>query len=238
MALASIARAACRLSFRVSVARAVTLAALATTAAGCAATPTQAGSESTDATNDAVKSKKKQHAATLARALAELDRQMDAYSPYYDDSPDGRRQNGARISGCWANPAGSDLTDMQKAFYCAMPLEFRICNTVVLLATKATKDVDARYAGYLKCKDEVASVLDDASFDYSSDVDQAYRKVFLEQDPTWSSEAVIAAQRPGPGDDFPTLLGRIVESLVQEGADLGNDRVTAWADEVQANGGA
>lgn len=180
----------------------------------------------------------KKNAAVVRRALVELDAQMDAYSAWYDDSLDGRRQNGARISGCWANPAGKDLTDVQKAFYCSMPLEFRMCNTVVLLETKATKDVGERRRGYLACKAEVAGVMRDPSFHYSADVDAAYLHLFLEQDPAWSPTSIVAEKRPDPGRPFPALLAAIADSLAEEGVELGLDALAGWAAEVRAGGGA
>jgi hypothetical protein len=212
---------------------AIALLFMALSAVACSSST---GAESSDLSESATPTQDK--TATVTRALAELDRQMDAYSPYYDESPDGRRQNGARIAGCWANPAGSDLSDVQKAFYCSMPLEFRICNTVVLLSTKTTKDVDSRYQGYLNCQAKVAGVLSDSTFEYSADVDQAYRKVFLEQDASWTPASMVSDKRPDAFDPFPVLLGRIVDSLVEEGTDLGNDTVLGWADEVKKSGGA
>src|SRR5258706_14073464 len=43
-------------------------------------------------------------------AIAKLDAQRNSapFAPYYAD--------GARVEGCWANPAGSKLTEIQKAF--------------------------------------------------------------------------------------------------------------------------
>jgi len=34
-----------------------------------------------------------------------------------------------RFEACWINPAADKLSDIQKAYYCAVPLEVRLCNT-------------------------------------------------------------------------------------------------------------
>lgn len=172
--------------------------------------------------------------AVVARALAELAAQMEGrYAPYYLDADSGRFQDGARVAGCWKNPAGKDLTDVQKAFYCSMPLELRLCNTLQLLGSK---DLTVRYSGYQACKSNVASMLHDPSFLYSEDVDAAYQHLFLEQDPAWSDDAIVAANRPENSASFPALLAQIVASLDQEAIDLAAPELKTIKDQLVADG--
>jgi len=197
----------------------VMLVAVAAVASGCAATSEDSGTASQDVTTSKAE-------PVVQRALAQLDAQMDSYTAYYDDSPDGIRQNGSRIAGCWANPAGKKLTDLQKAFYCSMPLEFRLCNTVKLLSTNDT-DVEARYQGYVECKATLASALGDDSFNYSADVDQAYRHLFLEQSSDWAVTSIVEAKRPHSPHGFPYLLVKIVGTLAAEAEDLASEAFSA-----------
>jgi len=168
-------------------------------------------------------------------AIAKLDalRTGDPIGPYYED--------GARMEGCWRNPAGNKLTDLKKAFYCSMPLEFRLCNTIVLLTTDDSK-VDERYQGYLDCQTKVDAVFGNAGlFRFDDDVDAMYKTLFLESR-TLSAEdtaSVVGAHKPAlTSRSFTVVLLAIGRSLVQEAADMAARELTSMADDVKAESGA
>lgn len=82
-----------------------------------------------------------------------------------------------RVEACWKNPLGDDLSENEKAFYCQFPLEFRLCNSPVLLATKAEpeKHYALRVKGYQECK----KITGFTKLLASEDVDQLYSDLFL-----------------------------------------------------------
>jgi hypothetical protein len=149
--------------------------------------------------------------------LAKLDAQRggNPIGPYYKD--------GARIEGCWRNPAGSKLTDLQKALYCSMPLEFRLCNTIVLLKTDESR-VDDRYQGYLDCQKKVDGVFGSrGEFVYDSDVNAMYKRLFLQGAKLSAADEanVVAARKPVFSTrPFPVVIVAIVEGLTKESVDL------------------
>lgn len=167
--------------------------------------------------------------------IAKLDalRTGDPIGPYYED--------GARMEGCWRNPAGNKLSDLRKAFYCSMPLEFRLCNTIVLLSTDEP-DVDKRYQGYLACQAKVDAVFGNAGlFRFDADVNTMYQKLFLESR-TLSAEdtaSVVAAHKPTlTSRSFTLILLAIGRSLASEAADLALRGLTSMADDVKTQSGA
>lgn len=138
--------------------------------------------------------------------------------------------DGVRAEGCWRNPAGKKLTDLKKAFYCSMPLEFRLCNTIVLL-TNDESDVEARRSGYFDCKTKVERVFGGRGlFQFDSNVDDVYGRLYLRGE-TLSDEDtadVVARNKPAFGSSgFPVLLAEIGASLVREGADMSLDSLAS-----------
>jgi hypothetical protein len=170
----------------------------------------------------------------VTAAIAKLDAQRSdpQIAPYYAD--------GNRIEGCWRNPAGSKLTDLKKAFYCAMPLELRLCNTVVLLSTDDA-DVGPRYDAYLACQAKVDAVFGGKGlFVYDDDVNAAYKKLFLEGGRLAASDtaAVVDASKPTYSDrSFARILLAIADGLAGEVADLGLEDLRAMEDDFHAAGG-
>ena len=138
------------------------------------------------------------------------------------------------------NPAGHDLSDAQKSLYCAMPLEFRVCNTVVLLTVDGAK-VDERYQGYLDCQSKVdAAFGHEGLFHFSDDVNQMYRRLFLEKETLSASDtaAFVARNRPpSSGHWFATILLSITRSLAAEAADLAAAALTSMVDDVKTVSG-
>ena len=167
--------------------------------------------------------------------IASLRAQREAapLRPYYAD--------GSRQEGCWRNPAGSDLSELQKAVYCAMPLELRLCNTPVLLLAD---DVEARYRGYLSCKEKVDAVFAPLGargmFAYGPEVDAVYRQVFLEQRPLPARdvERIVEANRPeDSGRPFALVLAAIAASLAAEARDLALGGLMALVDGYERDTG-
>lgn len=159
-------------------------------------------------------------------------RSGDPIGTYYED--------GARIEGCWRNPAGNKLTDLKKAFYCAMPLEFRLCNTIVLLTTDEAK-VSERYQGYLDCQKKVDGVFGGKGlFRFDADVDAMYKKLYLEG-ATLSADdtaSVVAANKPAfSSRSFPVVLLAIGRSLAKEAVDIAARGLTSMADDVKTETG-
>ncbi|MBS2017996.1 MAG: hypothetical protein JST00_34285 [Deltaproteobacteria bacterium] len=148
------------------------------------------------------------------------------FAGFYDD--------GVRVEACWANPAGSKLTELQKAVYCAMPLELRLCNTPVLLTTPKT-DVAGRYAGYERCKTRLEQLLGRrGEVAYDASIDRVYRDIYLEGGTLSAADTarIVKAARPASsGRAFPSLLASIVTSLKTEGRDL----AMQWLDGLAAD---
>jgi hypothetical protein len=200
-------------------------------ATGCSASTDT--SDAANGTSSAVASARLDVAAVRA-VVAKLDAQRADVSnaSYYAD--------GSRVEGCWLNPAGNKLSDLQKALYCSMPLEFRLCNTVVLLSTDES-DVATRYAGYLDCQAKVDAVFGGHGlFRYGSDVDDVYKSLYLERatlDPADESSVVAAAKPTYSGRSFPRVLLSIGASLTEEAADLATGSLEDLVGAFQAAGG-
>jgi hypothetical protein len=162
-------------------------------------------------------------------AIAKLDKQRNGapIGPFYAD--------GTRMEGCWRNPAGDKLSDLQKSFYCSMPLEFRICNTVVLL-TSNESDVDKRFQGYLDCQTKVDAVFGSKKlFVYDDDISTIYKELFLKRGalPDADTTRIVAAAKPTFGSSsFTVILAEILASLGKEAVELSaaglEDMVTAY----------
>lgn len=207
---------------------------LATTTAlvGCAAdAPTD---DDVDSDSAEAISKGKIDERTVTKIIAALDAQRAAtpIGRYYED--------GARVEGCWLNPAGAKLTPLKKAFYCAMPLEFRLCNTVVLL-THDESQVDARYRGYLDCQRKVDAVFGGrGKFVYGAETNALYRALYLEgaSPPAADAARIVAAHQPrASGRSFAPVLLDIERSLAREAADLSLDGLRAMVDDFRRAGG-
>jgi hypothetical protein len=160
-------------------------------------------------------------------AIAELQAQLTTppLQPYYSD--------GTRVEGCWLNPAGNKLTDIKKAFYCSMPLEFRLCNTIVLLSTQDSQ-VDERWQGFLRCEQRLDAIYQGSgAFLYDATVSATYYWLFLNDqsglDPSQEASVVAANRPPSSGRTFVSLLGSIVTSL---GAEAGDAAVQGFQDLV------
>jgi len=212
---------------------ALLLLALATTAAvaGCAADASTDDAESDSA--EAI-SKGVVDAKAVTRVIAALDAQRAAapIGRYYED--------GARVEGCWLNPAGAKLTPLKKAFYCAMPLEFRLCNTVVLL-THDESQVSARYQGYLDCQRKVDAVFGGRGrFVYGAETNALYRALYLEgaSPPAADAARIVEAHQPrASGRSFAPVLLDIERSLAREAADLSLDGLRTLVDDFRRAGG-
>jgi hypothetical protein len=193
------------------------------------------GSASDDASasqSDLVKPALAVDDVNAAIATLRAQREGDPIGPYYAD--------GNRLEGCWRNPAGAKLTDLKKAFYCSMPLEFRLCNTVVLLTTDESK-VEERYAGYLSCQRKVDAVFGGTGlFVYDPKINAIYRTLYLEGSPLPAADTadVVAANKPPFTDrPFPVVLAAIGAGLTQEALDLSADALRSMVDDFLTAGG-
>ena len=165
-------------------------------------------------------------------AIAELQAQLTTLplQPYYSD--------GVRVEGCWLNPAGSKLTDIKKAFYCSMPLEFRLCNTIVLLSTQDSQ-VDERWQGFLGCEQRLDGIYrGSGSFLYDDKVSATYYWLFLNGQsglsPSQEASIVDANRPPSSGRTFPSLLVSIVSSLGAEAVDAAVQGFQDLVDEAES----
>lgn len=190
---------------------------------GCS-TPVEESASDEAQINASAEAKASLDADAVNAAIAELQRARESVpiGAYYED--------GSRIEGCWRNPAGAKLTDLKKAFYCSMPLEFRLCNTIVLLTTEES-EVTQRYQGYLDCQKKVDGVFgNDGRFTFSDDVNAMYEKLYLKGDALPPSDAakVVAANKPVlSGRSFPIVLLAIGKSLTKEAVDLSLDALSS-----------
>ena len=149
------------------------------------------------------------------RAAVDAQRNGDRLGKYYAD--------GNRVEGCWRNPVGNKLSDLQKAFYCAMPLGLRLCNSVELLAIDESK-VDERYDAYLACQKKVDAVFGGTGeFVYDDNINAVYKQLFLDRAPLSADDtaSVVTRNKPAFSDrSFPVILLAIGAGLVSEGGDL------------------
>lgn len=145
--------------------------------------------------------------------------------------------DGARVEGCWRNPAGDKLSDLKKAFYCSMPLEFRLCNTVVLLATDDAK-VDERYRGYQSCKAKVETVFGNKGlFEFDAKTDAVYKQLFLKSETLSAADTkiIVDAQKPTfSSKSFTRLLLEIGWSLTEEATALALEGLSSLASAYHA----
>jgi len=145
-------------------------------------------------------------------------------------------ENGSRLEGCWRNPAGKKLTDLKKSVYCSMPLELRLCNTLVLL-TVDERAVEERFRGYQGCKKKVDAVFGGRGlFAYGADVDAVYREIYLEGATLGAADTkrIVAQNAPAISNrSFPAVLGSIVASLAREAATLHADALDSMVRDVQ-----
>ena len=143
-----------------------------------------------------------------------------------------------RIRGCWQNPKGSNLTDLQKAVYCAMPLEFRLCNSPVLIKVGDKDFKDDEYVIHdllivsrlcqAKTKEQFG-----ARFAFSQDVENLYLRTFLRQQSGLSAAdeaALIAAHRPKTQEPFAIELVSIAAGVTKEAILLGKDPISLVKD--------
>ncbi len=194
---------------------------------GCAgAEPDDAG-QSEAAMNAAMSKGDGVSASAVRDAIGVLAAQRSTapLGTYYED--------GNRLEGCWRNPAGNKLTDLKKAFYCSMPLEFRLCNTVVLLTTDEAK-VDARYQGYLDCQKKVDRVFgSEGRFVYDANINAVYKHLYLEGQTLSDAEteSIVSANKPAyTSRSFVIVLAAIGESLAREAIDLSMSSLSEMVD--------
>lgn len=166
-------------------------------------------------------------------ALATLRAQTTTgpYAKYYAD--------GVRVEACWRNPAGNKLTNLKKAFYCSMPLEFRLCNTVKLL-TIDESDVDGRYQGFLDCQKTVDAMLGGTGeFVYDDAVNDTYKRLYLQGRSLGAArdEAIVSAHKPRYGNkSFAQLLAKVVAGLAAEGRDVASAEFDAMVTAAKDTG--
>ena len=195
-------------------------AVLASTACA-AAGPDDAASGSADITAGSPR------LAATERAFAELDRMRsaDPIGRYYEGGTES-----TRVRACWANPAGRDLTDMQKAFYCAVPLELRLCNSPIILhndlKTATAGDQNETFTlnnGWKQCQGSTETLFP-GRFAWTAEINDLYLNLFLRQSSglTAAEEArIIGGHKPTSAGFFPTLLVSSVALLNDEAGDFG-----------------
>lgn len=160
--------------------------------------------------------------AATERAFAQLDA-MKAAPPigqFYEGGTES-----TRVRACWKNPVARKLTDMQKAFYCAVPLELRLCNSPLMLrnaideATAGDQNVTFNLnSGFKRCQAETEKLFA-GRFVWTPEIDDLYLNLFLRRDSglTEAEEArIIEAHRPKSGGFFPFLLVGAAASLDDE----------------------
>jgi hypothetical protein len=196
-----------------------------------AACSSQTDSADSDSNSSDVVTSQTLDANAVDAVLTKLAAQRAAapIGPWYKDP--------TRLEGCWRNPAGDKLSDLQKTLYCSMPLELRLCNTVVLLTTDDAKR-DERYRGFLDCQQKVDAVFGGKGlFVYGDDVNAMYKTLFLEGGTLASQDLshVVSANKPAFTErPFTILLATIASGLVDEAAKLGLSALKSMIDEYVA----
>ena len=160
-------------------------------------------------------------AAVTARGLARLAaiRSSPPLARYYE----GGRES-TRVRACWKNPAASKLSELQKAFYCSVPLEVRLCTSPQLLRGRE-RPLEERLQGFRRCQRRAIDMLGDA-VDMGEDVADLFFNILLRQRSGLSAAdeaAFIDAERPTEGGFFPVLLVGTVVSLTAEARELNLD---------------
>jgi hypothetical protein len=184
---------------------------------GCATASSDASATSGEAESTGVVAPAR---ADVETAIASLDAQRngDRLGKYYAD--------GNRVEGCWRNPVGNKLSDLQKAFYCAMPLELRLCNSVELLAIDESK-VDERYDAYLACQKKVDAVFGGTGeFVYDDNINAVYKQLFLNRAALSADDTagIVTKNKPTFTDrSFTVILLEIGAGLASEAGDLAVD---------------
>lgn len=202
------------------------------TVTGCAATE---GDDDGDAAQAAIAAPRDALAEDVAAAFDAFDDQRSEapFAEYYAD--------GRRVEGCWLSPAGASLTPFQKAFYCSVPLELRVCNSVVLL-TQRDAPVEQRYRGWLSCQESAERTFGSESFHYDEAVNRAYRAVMLDRrEPSADArDRMLEAHRPRlSGDSFAVVLADILAGVAKETAVLAFQRFgDLWSSFTGAGGAA
>lgn len=192
----------------------VVLALVAFLAAGCR-TAAPRGAEST--LHDA------------APAADQLDRGMREVSSLAANAKMALEDETAMYSACWKNPAGKDLTEIQKLVYCYLPLDFRLCNTIALtqIRGETAEDKALKVEVFGAC--QVSSGL--ASQMGSADIEATYVALFLEKGEGVADDVkadLLKAYRPTLSDaSFYELFKHMVGFFVDErgGGDTGKAEV-------------
>jgi len=105
-----------------------------------------------------------------------LDGLVKALNEALKTDADGNPVSSAEIermqSECRKNPAGFELTDEQKRFYCALPLDFRLCYSPSLLEAKARQEgIEKKIARFKICEKKTGHIfLDNPKFEHFKDV--------------------------------------------------------------------
>ena len=187
--------------------------ALSLASAACSSAPTAGNA----ATAGSAVSEMTLELGDVTAVLAKLDGIRNG-APIHTDYGDGER-----MEACWIGPGGAKLSDLRKAFYCAMPLEFRLCNTMVLVSTDASK-LDERRAGYFDCQKNVDHLFGSRGlFVFGADVDEMYDKLFLQGATLQPADdaTVVAANRPAlSGRAFEPLFKSCLETWHDESVDF------------------
>jgi hypothetical protein len=200
------------------------LTALSPLSAGCAANT----EDSTDSSNGALSlpnvalpAPSTDPLGTTTAAFDALQNQLTtgALAPHYPGQP-----GSLRATACWENPAGKALSEIQKAFYCSLPLEFRLCNSVKLKEVHENL-IGARYAAFKACQVETTMAWEGHThFMFDAKVNQTYLYLFLNKYSglTPAQEAAfIAKYKPAPsGKEFTSLLGTTFVGFVREVVDF------------------
>jgi len=147
------------------------------------------------------------------------------------------KEGNPRVEACWMNPAASKLSDIQRAYYCAVPLEVRLCNTPALRPIKKRwegklgwfrkKNIDnVEYLkqateAFVNCQKSVdASFESKRTFVYSFAVNEYYRSIFLMNDSGLTSEeqATLSAKyKPkSTGLEFKELFKLSFDDLLDQ----------------------
>jgi hypothetical protein len=106
-----------------------------------------------------------------------------------------------------------------------MPLEFRLCNSILLISTEDAQNTE-RYAGYLSCQKKVDAAM--------------YQAVFLKGAtlPPADNASVVAANKPKLGDrSFPGIVLSIARGLAMEAIELAVSGLSSLASDYETASG-
>jgi hypothetical protein len=120
------------------------------------------------------------------------------------------------VSACWKNPSAKDMSDVQHLLYCSLPLEFRLCNSIILGETSAATAENAakRRKAYTDC----ASSSGLSKLLVMPALEAAYADLFLDDGKGLRPEFVADLVKAHPvvvmPEPFPVLLDRMINYYV------------------------